>query len=65
MVIFFMKFINIGPVYITGWVGEVRGGVGWMLAKAKTKKQDDTLVELRVVMTSACTHKRPIFYYKA
>ena len=26
--IFFMEFINIGPVYIWGWVGGVRGGVG-------------------------------------
>ena len=23
-----MEFINIGPVYIRGWVGGVRGGVG-------------------------------------
>ena len=28
--IFLMEFINIGPVYIRGWVGEARGwgGVG-------------------------------------
>ena len=26
--IFFMEFINIGPVYIRGWVGGARGGVG-------------------------------------
>ena len=26
--IFFMEFISIGPVYITGWVGRARGGVG-------------------------------------
>ena len=26
--IFLMEFINIGPVYIRGWVGGARGGVG-------------------------------------
>ena len=52
-----MQFINIGPAYIRGW--------GWVLAKAKTKKQDDTMVELRVAMTSTYTHKGPIFHYKA
>ena len=30
-----------------------------MVAKAKTKKQDDTMVEFRVAMTSTCTHKGP------
>ena len=34
------------------------------MAKAKTKKQDDTSVEFRVAMTSTCTHKGPIFHYK-
>ena len=35
-----MEFINIGPVYKQdGWEGN---GVGWVVAKAKTKKQDDT-----------------------
>ena len=28
-----------------------------MVAKAKTKKQDDKMVEFRVVMISICTHK--------
>ena len=26
--IFLMEFINIGPVYIRGWAGGARGGVG-------------------------------------
>ena len=26
--IFVMEFINIGPVYIRGWAGGARGGVG-------------------------------------
>ena len=26
--IFFMEFINIGPVYIRGWAGGAWGGVG-------------------------------------
>ena len=67
-----MEFINIGPVYSYKGVGG-RGagvggrgvGVGWVVAKAKTKKQDDTLVEFRVGMTSTFTHKGPIFHYKA
>ena len=37
---FFMEFINIGPVYIRGWVGGARGGVDGR--KAYTKKQEDT-----------------------
>ena len=40
-------------------------GVVWVVAKAKTKKQDDTLVEFRVGMMSTFTHKGPIFHYKA
>ena len=28
LMIFLMEFINIGPVYIRGWVGGVQGGVG-------------------------------------
>ena len=36
-----------------------------MVAKAKTKKQDDTMVEFRVAMMSTCTHKGPTFHYKA
>ena len=45
-----------------GWEGY---GVGWVVAKAKTKKQYNTMVEFRVAMTSTCTHKGPIFHYKA
>ena len=33
------------------------------MAKTKTKKQDDTLVEFRVAMTSTCTHKGLVFHY--
>ena len=58
-----MEFINIGPVY--KGVGGRGTGVRWVVAKAKTKKQDYTIVEFRVAMTSTCTHKRPIFHYKA
>ena len=50
-----MEFINIGPVYIRGLV----------VAKGKTKKQDDTVVEFRVAMTYTCTHKGLIFHYRA
>ena len=57
-----MEFI-IGSVYIRGgWEGH-RDGVGG--GKAKTKKQDGTMVEFRVAMASTCTHKGPIFHYKA
>ena len=37
--IFLMKFINIGPVYIRGWVGEVRGGVGGGKSLIKEKRR--------------------------
>ena len=46
-------------------VGKRGAGVGCVVAKAKQKKQDDTLVEFRVAMTSTCTPKGPIFQYKA
>ena len=59
-----MEFLNIGPVYIRG-VGGRGAGVGWVVAKAKTKKQDDIMIEFRVAMTSTCIHKGPIFHHKA
>ena len=40
LTIFFMEFINVGPAHIRGWVGGAQGG--WVVAKAKTKKQKDT-----------------------
>ena len=58
-----MEFCNIGPVYMR--VRKRGAGVGWVVAKAKTKKQDDTIVELRVAVMSICTHKRSVFHYKA
>ena len=36
--------------------------VGWVVAKAKTKKQDDTMVEFRVAMRYTCTHRGPWIY---
>ena len=62
--IFLMEFINIGPVYIRGWVGGVRGGVGWVVAKLNQRRKK-TQIEFRVAMTCTCTHKGPIFHYKA
>ena len=50
-----MECINIGPAYIRGWVGRV-------VAKAKAKKQDSTVVEFRVAMMSTCTYKGAIFH---
>ena len=38
-------------------MGERDTGVGWVVEKAKTKKQDDTNVEFRVAMTCKCAHK--------
>ena len=36
-----------------------------MVTKAKTKKQNSTMVEFRVAMMSTCTHKGSVFDYKA
>ena len=36
----FMEFINIGPVYNRGWVGEARGGVSG--GKSLNKEEKDT-----------------------
>ena len=47
--------------------GGARSGVSG-IAKVKTKKQDDTIVEVRVAVTSTCMYpqiKGPIFHYKA
>ena len=60
---FFMEFINIGPVYIRGWVGGAWGGVGG--GKSLIKEERRQIVESRVAMTCTCTHKEPILYYKA
>ena len=55
-----MEFINIGLPYIRGWVGGHRNGVGD--GKNLKKKQDDTIVEFRVVIMYICTYKGPIFH---
>ena len=62
--IFLLDFINIGPVYIRGWAGGRGGGVGG--GKSLIKEENKTQrVEFRVAMTCTCTHKGPIFHYKA
>ena len=70
--IFFMEFINIGPVYIREWVGGTRGGVGgrdtgwggwWQKLNQKRKKTQ--IVEFSVAIMCTCTHKGPLFHYKA
>ena len=64
LTIFLMKFINIGPVYIRGWEGGARGWDGcWQKLNQRRKKTQ--IVESRVAMTCRCTHKGPIFHYKA
>ena len=68
--IFLMEFINIGPVYIRGWVGGARGGweghgVGGWWQKLNQRRKKTQIVEFRVAMTCTCTHKGPIFHYKA
>ena len=45
-------------------MGRRGAGVGRVVKKAKTKKQDDTMLEFRVIMMYTCTYKRPIFHYK-
>ena len=37
-----MEIITIGPVYIRKWAEGVATELGWTLAKAYTKKQEDT-----------------------
>ena len=71
LMIFLLEFINIGPVYIRGWVGGARGWVGgargwggwWQ--KLNQRRNKTQRVEFRVAMTCTCTHKGPIFHYKA
>ena len=40
-------------------------GVGWVVAKAKSKSKMTQLVELRVAMMPTYTQKGPILQYKA
>ena len=44
-----------------------RRGVGWgrWWQRLKQRSKMTQIVEFRVAMTSTCTHKGPIFYYKA
>ena len=62
--IFLMEFINIGPVYIRGWVEGARSWDGWW-QKLNQRRNKTQRVEFRVAMTCTCTHKGPIFHYKA
>ena len=62
--IFLMEFINIGPVYIRGWEGGARKWGGWW-QKLIQRRNKTQRVEFRVAMTYTCTHKGPIFHYKA
>ena len=39
--------------------------VGWLVAKAKTKKKDNTNGRFRVPVMSTCTHNGPILHCKA
>ena len=57
-----MEFI-IRPVYIRAWVGGARGGVhdGTNLIK----EEKTQIVEFRVAVMCICSHKGPIFHYKA
>ena len=63
MVIFSWNASNWARIY--KGVGGNGPEVGWVVAKAKTKKQTTQMVEFRVAVTSTCTHKEPIFHYKA
>ena len=47
--IFFMEFINIGPVYIRGWAGGARGWGGWW-QKLNQRRKKTQIVEFRVAM---------------
>ena len=64
---FFDDFHGLHQYWASAYKGAGRRGlgVGWVVAKAKTKKQGDTMVEFRVSMMSTCTHKGLIFHYKA
>ena len=62
--IFFMEFINIGPLYIRGWAKGARGWGGWW-QKLKQRRNKTQIVEFRVAMTCPCTHKARVFHYKA
>ena len=59
-----MELINTGPVYIRGWEGGVQRWGGWW-QKLKQRSKMTQIVEFRVAMMCTCTHKGPIFHYKA
>ena len=59
-----MEFINIEPVYIRGWAGGAQGWGGWW-QKLNQRRKKTQIVEFKVAMMCTCTHKGPIFHYKA
>ena len=60
-----MKFINFGPAYIYKGVGERGLGWGGWWQKLKQGSKMTQIVECKVAVTCTCTHKGPVFQYKA
>ena len=54
-----MEFINIGPVYIRGWVGGARGWGGWW-QKLNQRRKKTQIVEFRVDMTCIYMHPQRV-----
>ena len=62
---FFRGIHYFGPASIKGgWVGEMQGWSGWW-QRLKQRSKMTQIVEFRMAMTSTCTHKGPMFHYKA
>ena len=61
--IFFMNSLILGQCILGGGREGHGGGVGG--GKSLIKKERRQIVEFRVAMTCTCTHKGPIFHYKA
>ena len=59
LIIFMMGCINIGPINIWGWVGNAQGWDEWW-QRLKQRSKVAQMAELRVAMTSTCTHIGPI-----
>ena len=60
-----MKFINIGPACIRGWVRAAWGwGAWWQKLKQRSKMTQIEIVEFKLVMISTCINEEPIFHYE-
>ena len=56
--IFLMEFINIGPVYIRGWVGGAGGGVGGGKSLLYNQVLNKIKIVVRILSRKGCKYDK-------